>query len=159
MQTMTKYRDLSRVQAVRQCQGGTEIALQNGRTACVAADAPDAAQFIAVANAACVNGEYVGLLLTDAGDVLDLSPARVSTVAFIRPDAERPDRLMVGFWSFSTLCYLMKDRSDFERLQRTLQGVAGTGTPVLFANHSHPVEDEEECWWQLLDARLVDAAP
>src|SRR5438309_6657374 len=103
METMTKHCDLSRVHAVRPCRGGTEIAFENGRTACVPPDAPDAAEFIAGANAACANGEHVGLLLTDAGEVLDLSPARVSTVAFVRPDAERADRLIVGFWAFSTL--------------------------------------------------------
>ncbi len=103
-----------------------------------------------------MNGEHVGLLLTDAGQVLDLSPARVSTVAFVRQDAERPDRLMVGFWAFGTLCYLLKDHPDFDRLHRTLRGVAGTETPVLFATHSHPVDDEEESWWDLLDARRAD---
>ena len=157
MLTTTKHRDISRVHSVRPCRGRTEIAFENGGTACFATDAPDAAHFIAAANVARANGEHVGLLLTDAGDVLDLSPARVSTVAFVRQDAERSDRLMVGFWAFGTLCYLMKDHPDFERLQQMLQEVAGSETPVLFANHSLPADDEEESWWRLLDARLVDA--
>jgi hypothetical protein len=154
MQTLTRHYDLSRVRAVAPCRGETEITFENGRTACVTANAPDAAQLITAANAACVNGEHVGLLLADTGEVLDLSPARVSTVAFVRQDTERADRLLVGFWAFGTLCYLMKDHPDFERLHQTLQGVAGTETPVLFAIHSHPVEDEVESWWRLLDARL-----
>jgi hypothetical protein len=145
------------MRAVGPCRGGTEIAFANGRTVCVPAGAPGAGQFIDGANAACVSGEYVGLLFTDTGEVLDLSPARVSTVAFIRQDEERADRLVVGFWAFGTLCYLMKDHPEFERLHRMLQGAAGTETPVLFANHSCPVEDEEESWWRLLDARLVDS--
>jgi hypothetical protein len=158
MQTTTNQCDLSRVRGVRPCRGGSEIAFENGRTGCVPADAPDAAQFVAAANAACVCGEYVGLLLTDAGEVLELSPGRVSSVAFVRPDEEREDRLMLGFWEFGALCYLMKDHPDFERLRQMLQGAAGTETRVLFANHFHPVEDENEIWWRLLDARIYPPA-
>jgi hypothetical protein len=158
MPMLSKHCDLFRVRAVGPCRGGTEITFANGTTACVPAGAPDGARFIAGANAARVSGEHVGLLLSDAGEVLDLSPGRVSTVAFIRQDEERADRLIVGFWAFGTLCYLMKDHPDFERLHRMLQGVAGTETPVLFANHSHHVEDEDESWWRLLDARLVDSS-
>ena len=60
------------------------------------------------------------------------------------------------FFDRYQLCYLLKDHPDFDRLHRTLRGVAGTETPVLFATHSHPVDDEEESWWHLLDARRAD---
>jgi hypothetical protein len=138
------------------CREKTTITLDSGRTAWISAGAPSAPQLVAGADAARRTGEPIGVLLSKAGEVLDLAPAHVSTVAFVRQDEDHADRWLVGFWAFTTLCYLTHDHPDFERLKRILEAAAGTETRVVFANHSQPVEDEDEVWWRLLDVRLVD---
>jgi hypothetical protein len=147
--------DIQRVREVQPCDGGTQVVFETGRSACVRKEHPDYERLLHQARGSLQYRTPAGLMISDAGELVELTDTRQSAVRQVRPDEEDLSRLLVEFWAYSPICYLTKDHPDFERLAQTLERAAATDKPVTFANHRHMVEGETETWWKLMDVRAA----
>src|SRR5262249_34684196 len=95
----------------------------------------------------------VGFLCDGTGRITDLNYTYEVTVRFVHDDEEDSNRLFVGFWEFSEVCYLIRDHPDSQRIRETLEAAQRSGGRVVFANHMRPRESETEVWNSILDVR------
>jgi hypothetical protein len=143
------------VAAVEPCPGGTRLRFRNGTLALVPATHPDRDLFLLLVDHSLRMGCPVGVVLDEAGSVVDLNHTYQSQVHRIQNDPEDDNRLEVGFWAVSPVCHLTRDHPDFTRILRTLNDAVATEAPVWLANRSQPVVSETVIWLKLLDVRPV----
>ena len=99
------------------------------------------------------SGAPVGLLVNEAGELIELNYTHQSAVRHVHPDEDDPNRLLIEFWAYSPICYLTRDHPEFERIKNTLEHAVVTEEQVILANYPHMVEGETETWWKILDIR------
>lgn len=153
MQTTHQTYDIQPVRAVLPCGRGTQVVFSAGPVACLVQEHPDYERILHRARHSLQYGHPVGLMVNEAGELLELNDTHRSAVRQVQPDEDDSSRLLVEFWAYSPICYLTKDHPEYERIKQTLEGAAATDEPVIFANHARMVEGETETWWKLLDAR------
>lgn len=141
------------VRDVQACNGALNILLEGDLSATLAADHPDFDLLLRQAEASLRDRRPVAVALDAAGCLADLSPAHAVTIRWVKEDEEDRNRLAITVWEVGSLCYLMRDHPEFERLRGELAAAAASGARVLLATRTWPVEGEAEVWNVVLDAR------
>jgi hypothetical protein len=147
--------DIQRVSVVRPCDGGSQRVFATGLSACLRMEHPEYALFLHHARSSLEHGVPVGFIVSEAGELVELTYSHQSAVRHVRPDADDPSRLIVEFWAYSPICYLTKDHPEFERISSTLERAATLDEVVIFANHMRMVEGQTETWWKIMDVRAA----
>jgi len=145
--------DIQRVREVLPCDGGMQVVFSTGLSVCVSKEHAEYERLLRQARSSLEYGVPVGIMVSDAGVLVEVNDTHQSAVRHVRPDDDDPNRLMVEFWAYSPICYLATDHPEFERIKQTLQRAAAKDDQVIFANHRHMVEKETETWWKLMDVR------
>jgi len=145
--------DIQHVREVLPCDGGTQVVFASGLAVCVRKEHPEYERFLHQARSSLQYGVPVGLMVSDAGGLVQLNHTHQSAVRQVRPDEDDLSRLMVEFWAYSPICYLTNDHPEFDRIKQILERAALMDEQVLFANYQQMVEGETETWWKLMDVR------
>jgi hypothetical protein len=151
--------DIRQIAGLATVEEGVEIKFEDGTLAFLDAAHPNFAVCRITAESHAGRARPVGLVLDAERRVIDLNAAHDTTVRFVREDTEDRNRLMVGFWGYSPICYLTRDHPEFERIHSQLAAAVDTDRRVWVANHSEMVvtepqgDVEGETWWKILDVR------
>src|SRR5690242_1013608 len=130
IQTARQTFAIQRVREIQTCAGGTRVVFQDGLSSCLQEGHPEYVLLLQFANSSLRHGTAVGILLSEAGELIELNHAYRSTVRFAQQDEEDSSRLVVGFWAYSPICYLTQDHPEFVRIHRTLLDAIKTGSQV-----------------------------
>jgi hypothetical protein len=158
IETATQTTGIQTVAEVRSVDGDVELTLSDGVKARLSADHPNHASILRQAEWSLCDGRPMGVLLDSAGRIVDLKHAVQTSVRRVQDCEEDPNRLEVGFWGYSPVCYVTRDHPDFERIRTTLEQAVESGKPVWLATYTWPETSETEIWVKIMDVRPGDWA-
>ena len=93
--------DIQRVREVRPCDDGMQVVFLTGLSVCVRKEHPEYERLLHQARSSLQYAVPVGIMVSDAGALVELNYTHQSAVRHVRPDEEDPSRLMVEFWTYS----------------------------------------------------------
>jgi hypothetical protein len=156
-QTRGQRFEIVGISDVREAEGSVQFSFQGGLTATLPTTHPDKELFLLEADLCRRYQRPVGVVVDEVGHLVDLNHTADVSVRRLGEDEDDPNRLVVGFWGFSAVCYLVRDHPNFERIRTTLEEAAATGSRVWFANYTWPEKSETEIWNRIMDVRPVQA--
>jgi hypothetical protein len=158
LQTACQIYDIQVVTHALPCNGDLKVTFQSGLVATLPANHPDQEIIRDLIQDSLLVKTPLGILIDTSGQITELNYTYESTVRYVGDDT-RPDRLLLGFWAYSAVCYLMRDHPEFERIQATLTEAARSGSRVVFANYMWPAKDGTNRWLKILDVRPLPPLP
>src|SRR5262245_39994276 len=107
--TATQTTEIQTVADIKSLSGFVELTLGDGLKARLLADHPGHDTILHDAEWSLCHGRPVGVLLDSTGRIVDLKYAIDTLVKRVTDCEEDPNRLEVGFWGYSPVCYVTRD--------------------------------------------------
>jgi len=158
IETTTQIVDTQIVTAINPGDGAAELTFERGLKALLPADHPDQEILLSEADRSLRHHHPVGVLVNQAGQVVDLRYALQTSVRRVQDCEEDPNNLEVGFWGYSPVCYLTPDHPEFERIRTTLERAVASGSLVWLAPHNQEVVSGMWVGMKIMDVRPVSEA-